>query len=477
MTAARITWNGQDLPAVAETIRLGAVETTLEVPDFDDAELRQFVAALGAIDRFEGAGLLAPDYTLERGAILYDKHGGTLESWRDYLVSLAVPESRTKPAKSRLQPFFKWAHGGKRDTTGRLSELSATLDEWVELGDKRPSPVPVNGPCTSPFAAWLSENHGYTNIAAMRRSGRVWVVNPYGIEWVYASREDAERGSRADIGCEIPIYGPEPAENFDLEGFEPTGPEYRRDDDNEPRPYRIKGRRHPRAILDSYSEGISSRRSVATGAVRYSESQSEGAPDPEPNEKRYIRVPPELYQALDDEFHFDFDPFPDPRPDFDALTVPWGQSNFVNPEFRRKYGSPTAAVHKGIAEHKNFGKQSVFLLSVPSYINYLLEAGAELRSAKRPKWLEVDTREPCPSPSSAVIAILHGVPTAAAAIADGACEDKCPSPKTPLAGSIAASETDRLKRRIAELEAENAALKARLAETETPPDSRSETSS
>jgi hypothetical protein len=88
----------------------------------------------------------------------------------------------------------------------------------------------------------------------------------------------------------------------------------------------------------------------------------------------------------------------------------------------------------------------------------------------------VDTGEPCPTPSSTVIAILHGVP-AEAARAGGACDKKDASEKTPLAGSIAASEADRLKQRIAELEAENAALKARLAETETPQDTRSKTAS
>ena len=50
--------------------------------------------------------------------------------------------------------------------------------------------------------------------------------------------------------------------------------------------------------------------------------------------KHYWLTPPELYAALDAEFHFDFDPCPYPKPDnFDGLTCEWGQRNYVNPPF------------------------------------------------------------------------------------------------------------------------------------------------
>jgi len=42
-------------------------------------------------------------------------------------------------------------------------------------------------------------------------------------------------------------------------------------------------------------------------------------------------TPPETYARLNEEFAFDFDPCPHPRPDgFDGLTEPWGSVNYVN---------------------------------------------------------------------------------------------------------------------------------------------------
>jgi len=120
--------------------------------------------------------------------------------------------------------------------------------------------------------------------------------------------------------------------------------------------------------------------------------------------KRYWLTPPELYQSLHKEFNFDFDPCPNPLPDdFDGLDMDWGKMNHVNPIFRRedsktgKYG-PTAFVRKAI-EQQNKGKSSFLTIPTQSYVNLLLEAGAELRSLGRVKWLEVDTKEPMKSPS------------------------------------------------------------------------------
>jgi len=125
-------------------------------------------------------------------------------------------------------------------------------------------------------------------------------------------------------------------------------------------------------------------------------------------DKRYWLTPPELYDRLNSEFQFDFDPCPCPLPaGYDGLNVEWGKSTYVNPPFRKKDGpGPTAFVRKAIEEHKK-GKSIVLILPVQSYINLLLEAGAELRSAGRVRYLDVDSREPQKSPSPNCLFILQ----------------------------------------------------------------------
>ena len=126
---------------------------------------------------------------------------------------------------------------------------------------------------------------------------------------------------------------------------------------------------------------------------------------------RYWITPPEIYQALDREFHFDFDPCPNPRPEgYNSLVQPWGEMNYCNPPFRKTDGNshgPTAFVRKAIDEQAN-GNSTVLLLPAQSYINLLLEAGAELRSAGRTRFLDTETGEPLGSPSPTILAILHG---------------------------------------------------------------------
>lgn len=45
-------------------------------------------------------------------------------------------------------------------------------------------------------------------------------------------------------------------------------------------------------------------------------------------------TPKPLYDELNSEFHFDFDPCP-LHANFNGLLVPWGKSNFVNPPYNR----------------------------------------------------------------------------------------------------------------------------------------------
>lgn len=121
---------------------------------------------------------------------------------------------------------------------------------------------------------------------------------------------------------------------------------------------------------------------------------------------RYWLTPPELYSKLDSEFHFNFDPCKYPKT-WNGLEIEWGSMNYVNPPFRSKDGSPTAFVRKAI-EQSLKGKSSFLTLPAQSYVNLLLEAGAELRSLGRVKWLEVETKEPMKSPSPITGFYLRG---------------------------------------------------------------------
>jgi hypothetical protein len=125
---------------------------------------------------------------------------------------------------------------------------------------------------------------------------------------------------------------------------------------------------------------------------------------------RYWLTPNGVYAPLNEEFSFDFDPCPCPKPDgYNSLSVEWGKMNYVNPPFRREDGNgvgPTAFARKAIEEKKN-GKSSVLLLPVQSYVNLLLEAGAELRSLGRVKWIEVETGKECPHPSPTCCFVLR----------------------------------------------------------------------
>lgn len=108
----------------------------------------------------------------------------------------------------------------------------------------------------------------------------------------------------------------------------------------------------------------------------------EGAPDG----KHYWLTPPDLMKQLNDEFHFDFDPCPYPKPDgFDGLAVPWGQSNYVNPPFK----GPTAWVKKSIEEYRQ-GKRVVFVFPVDKWVHYFMGEGAEFKTLGDIKWCAIE---------------------------------------------------------------------------------------
>ena len=75
-------------------------------------------------------------------------------------------------------------------------------------------------------------------------------------------------------------------------------------------------------------------------------------------------TPKDLYNRLNTEFIFDFDPCPicyDGNLQFDGLSIEWGNRNFVNPPYSKKLKE--SFVLKGIEESKK-GKLCVFLLPV-----------------------------------------------------------------------------------------------------------------
>jgi hypothetical protein len=129
------------------------------------------------------------------------------------------------------------------------------------------------------------------------------------------------------------------------------------------------------------------------------------------DKKRYWLTPPELYAALDAEFHFDFDPCPYPRPDgFDGLSVPWGSSNFINPPFLRAdcdKGKGYTAFARRAVEEQQRGNTAVLLLPVTAVTNLLLSHGAEIRPLGRVRWLDITANDPMPSPGSVGCFILR----------------------------------------------------------------------
>lgn len=129
------------------------------------------------------------------------------------------------------------------------------------------------------------------------------------------------------------------------------------------------------------------------------------------DKKQYWLTPPELYTALDKEFHFDFDPCPYPYEGVCATQVNWGKSNYVNPPFRKSDGQngigPTAIIRKAVEENKK-RKDVVIVMNTMSFINILLEAGAEVRSLGRVRWIDAQTGKAWTHPSNTSCFILRG---------------------------------------------------------------------
>jgi hypothetical protein len=111
--------------------------------------------------------------------------------------------------------------------------------------------------------------------------------------------------------------------------------------------------------------------------------------------KHYWLTPPRLMSELQQEFHFDFDACPFPKPDnFDGLTCEWGISTYVNPPFgsiihEGKKKGPTAWARKAIAEHQK-GKRVVMVYPIDKWVLMLLAAGAQVKNLGDVKWLATE---------------------------------------------------------------------------------------
>lgn len=81
------------------------------------------------------------------------------------------------------------------------------------------------------------------------------------------------------------------------------------------------------------------------------------------NHKDDWKTPEKVYNPLNEEFEFDFDPCPYQHDliKWDGLKIEWGQSNFINPPYSRKLKE--AFILKAIEESKK-GKLCVMLIPV-----------------------------------------------------------------------------------------------------------------
>ena len=108
-------------------------------------------------------------------------------------------------------------------------------------------------------------------------------------------------------------------------------------------------------------------------------------------------TPKALYDALDAEFHFTFDPCPR-HPDFDGLAVPWPGSVFINPP----YSNIAAFLKKGLdelrAEHTHTLVYLVPARTDTQWFHTYCYGKAELRFLKgRLKFGDATNSAPFPS--------------------------------------------------------------------------------
>ena len=112
------------------------------------------------------------------------------------------------------------------------------------------------------------------------------------------------------------------------------------------------------------------------------------------------KTPRALYQALDAEFDFDYDPCP-AKPKVDGLTSDWGNVNFVNPPYGKEI---TKWIEKGYEENLK-GNIVVFLLPSRTdtkwWHEYIMKAD-EIRFIRGRLKFD-DQKNPAPFPSAIAV--------------------------------------------------------------------------
>ena len=116
------------------------------------------------------------------------------------------------------------------------------------------------------------------------------------------------------------------------------------------------------------------------------------------------RTPKKVYENLDKEFNFDFDPCPK-DPDFDGLNTSWSKSNFINPPFKQQ----RLWIKKAYEESLK-GKVCVMLLPARTdtriFHEIILPFSKEIRFIKgRLKFEQYNNSAPFPS----MIVIFNGI--------------------------------------------------------------------
>jgi site-specific DNA-methyltransferase (adenine-specific) len=115
-------------------------------------------------------------------------------------------------------------------------------------------------------------------------------------------------------------------------------------------------------------------------------------------------TPPDIYNELNDEFQFDFDPCP-LNHTFDGLKIEWKKRNFINPPYERKLKE--AFILKAIEESKK-GKLCVMLLPVSTsskiFHDHILLAKPDIRFIRgRIKFIGILVNNKCGQQDSMIV--------------------------------------------------------------------------